>query len=177
MSDWLEAFRKAQETPPDPGAEERDREQETGGSVGGVWFDPPVRISVTLTEFLEARIGEDEQAASASQTQHWEEAEGTGAMILSEHAETVVYDEGRPSSEEAAHMARWDPARVLAVCEAKRRILDLAAEADDIQGDLEMELPGSWTTRRRRPSIGDRIRMALALPYADHPDYRDEWRP
>ena len=52
-------------------------------------------------------------------------------------------------------------ARVLADCEAKRGLLQLAeaASADD--------LPGYATA----------IRQLLALPYADHADYLDAWRP
>lgn len=36
----------------------------------------------------------------------------------------VVYDEGTPSTEEAEHIAAWDPATVLRRCEADRRILN-----------------------------------------------------
>lgn len=49
------------------------------------------------------------------------------------------------------------PARVLIECEVKRRIVALHAHQE-----------GFFTP--------DELR-ALALPYADHPDYRQEWRP
>ena len=51
-------------------------------------------------------------------------------------------------------LARHDPARVLAECEAKRQIVQNAQDPGD---DLFVAI--------------------LALPYADHPDYREEWRP
>ena len=51
------------------------------------------------------------------------------------------------------HIARWDPARVLAECEAKRQLIERVGNPD-------------WA--------GFRI---LALPYADHPDYQQEWKP
>ena len=49
--------------------------------------------------------------------------------------------------------------RVLAEVEAKRRIVErfVRGDTDDLWG----------------PEIG----ALLALPYADHPDYRQEWRP
>lgn len=51
------------------------------------------------------------------------------------------------------------PARVLAECEAKRRIVEVA------------ERFGTW-----EGGMADVTLRYLALPYADHPDYRDEWK-
>ena len=56
-------------------------------------------------------------------------------------------------------MARFDPARVLREVEAKRRIV-------------------GWADS---PALPDAeyfyVLTALALPYADHGDHREEWRP
>jgi hypothetical protein len=95
---------------------------------------------MTLTEFLLARIEEDEARARPM----WElkvRQRIIGAPIV-------------PLS--------WPtPDRVLAECEAKRRIVDMFPfEAD---GD-------GWN------EAGAQVLPILALPYADHPDYRDEWR-
>lgn len=67
------------------------------------------------------------------------------------------------------HAARHDPARVLAEVEAKRRIVFLAtqipaltAKHNPFQNDAD-----GWAETLKQ----------LALPYADHPDYREEWRP
>lgn len=121
-----------------------------------------MRVPVTfpsLADFLEAQIAEDEQAARASQSQHWTPTQGGGfGMLYDEHERVVIYDEGQPSMEEAAHMARWDPARVLAECEAKRAII-------------------AWNTMMYPMLPTTTILAALALPYADRPGYRDEWRP
>ena len=93
---------------------------------------------MTLAEFLLARIAEDE--AIARRSVNWSEG-------ITEWA-----DGGDPDWE---HIARWDPARVLAECEAKREIV------------VEMAYDG----------LGPRewILHQLALPYAGHPDYRQEW--
>jgi hypothetical protein len=69
---------------------------------------------------------------------------------------------------DAMHIARWDPARVLAEVEAKRRIVDWCES-------VEIEFS--------RAGLGDRtdgthmvFARWLALPYADHPEYRPEWQ-
>lgn len=54
------------------------------------------------------------------------------------------------------------PARILADCEAKRRIVAWVNQ---------------WPWRAEPPSSVDGLLPLLALPYADHPDYRPEWRP
>jgi hypothetical protein len=65
---------------------------------------------------------------------------------------------GDLEDEYAEHIARWDPARVLAEVNAKRRILDEAVRLMSYDGEFQfLEL--------------------LALPYADRPGYREEWRP
>ncbi|MGJ3223773.1 DUF6221 family protein [Micromonospora aurantiaca (nom. illeg.)] len=66
------------------------------------------------------------------------------------------------------HHERWDDARVLAEVEAKRRLL------------RQFELRGNAVRATVQPSTGgvwdDLLRM-LALPYADRPGYREQWRP
>jgi hypothetical protein len=53
--------------------------------------------------------------------------------------------------------------RVLAECAAKRAIVEYAQECDRMLG--------------AEPVIADHFLRILAVPYADHPDYREEWRP
>lgn len=58
--------------------------------------------------------------------------------------------------------------RTIRSVEAQRRIIDrltalAAAEPEDVYGDASV-------------ALADTLRL-LALPYADHPDYRDDWRP
>lgn len=84
----------------------------------------------------------------------WDESEPTGARY---DVATVPNDH-----DAARHIARWDPARVLAECEAKRQIVERCAAVD-------FAMPSTH--------LAHGVLALLALPYADHPDYRDEWRP
>jgi hypothetical protein len=110
-----------------------------------------------LADFLLARIAEDEAVACGAQRSV--DALPAGA--------TVFHRADLP------HIARWNPARVLAECEAKRRIVGRLAAAD------RYAATGGVTTEYAEGydhGILDAARF-LALPYADHPDYRSEWTP
>lgn len=71
------------------------------------------------------------------------------------------------------HIAHWDPARVLAECETKRRIIELPARNHecstyDHHGEIDH---CTWV-------IDDcSTLLLLALLYASHPNYREKWRP
>ncbi len=134
-----------------------------------------------LTAFLLARIAEDETTAREATSSPWVvDPAGDGIRAGSPDADgyydtaVVISDHGAypPDEATAQHIARWDPARVLAECEAKRRIIDLADESVvywATRGSDSKEEGKMWM-------YGDVLKL-LALPYADHPDYRDEWRP
>lgn len=78
---------------------------------------------------------------------------------------------------------RWHPVRVLAECGAKRRIVDMH-ESEDVDGRLmdgeEIIVPCCVVCRDenglREEAPCPTLRL-LALPYADRPGYRPEWRP
>jgi hypothetical protein len=107
-----------------------------------------------LADFLLARIDEESALASAAD----QDAQQLGPIT----------DDLPAASEDhrVAHMFRWSPARVLAECEARRRIVE------DYLAQLDSHRAG-WDARTPR----DLAVRALALPYADHADYRPEWRP
>jgi hypothetical protein len=73
------------------------------------------------------------------------------------------------------HIARHDPARVLAEVEAKRRIID-RAEFVANHGPARDHVRALDMTTGASAALRDVLRL-LALPYADHPAYREEWRP
>jgi len=148
---------------------------------------------ITLVEFLRARLDEDEQAATdaaESKDRSWRVATDVGdyvnmAVVTATAVEKLQrgYDGSLlvspgdyvvPCGKEdgygagtdlAIHIARHDPARVLADVEAKRRIVE------------------SITTYALVPTApltpwhhhGSEVLRLLALPHVGHPDYRAEW--
>jgi hypothetical protein len=100
---------------------------------------------MTLTEFLLARIAEDEETAQAATVDdpYW-----------LEH----IYDN--------PHIVAWSPDRVLDECEAKRRIVE---ELCYVGGPGEPEwVPYDLDSQS--------ILQLLAAPYANHPDFDEDWR-
>ena len=108
---------------------------------------------MTLTEFLLARIAEEEHVA-----QQWPLALDPPPKG---HAFWI---------DTAGHPVYEPRTKVLAECEAKRRIVEIHGPSDRREYDYAL---------CKRCTDGhpcDTLRL-LALPYADHPDYREEWRP
>jgi hypothetical protein len=118
---------------------------------------------VTLSEFLLARIAEDEWVARMAWADSGWLAEGL-RVTSPRDVVAKVADERT-----ARFIAANSPAHILAECEAKRRIVEIATA----QIRLGREARGwdNW-----EDMAGQTLR-ALALPFADHPDYRDEWKP
>lgn len=136
---------------------------------------------MTITEFLEARIAEDEKlaraaAASDPSSQGYTE-EGPAGLAWTASDGMVdgetdgLWDcEGSATlcttPEIADHIARHDPARVLAECAAKRAIVALLKPED---------LRESWDGETFYASGIEDALLALAAVYANHPGYRQEW--
>ncbi|MFI0268589.1 DUF6221 family protein [Streptomyces luteogriseus] len=122
-----------------------------------------------LVEWLRAQLDEDERIARAATLGPWVQS-GIG-----DYGWTV--DFGRPGAgvetadteqglADADFIAAHNPARVLREIDAKRQLLALHAEGstDLFCAHCEHEPPC--------PTL-----RLLALPYADRPGYREEWRP
>jgi hypothetical protein len=115
-----------------------------------------VMTAPTLTEFLLARIAEDEAAAMTAHHESMRGYAGPGFIRSIVEWRSQARDvRGRELIE------RYTPARVLAECEAKRRIIEQLSDVGWV---------GSYAVR-------DFVLEQLTLPYADHPDFREEWRP
>lgn len=111
--------------------------------------------TLTLTDFLLARIAEDEALAQAAHRESMRGHAGPG------YARSIVAWAAQAKEVRGYELIeRMTPARVLAECEAKRRIVDVARYAT--------EGSAGWGFRR--------ILLDLATVYADHPDFRKEWR-
>ena len=114
-----------------------------------------------LVEFLLARIAEDEDAARRA-----------GAVIPPGDGWYRVPQLAIADPEFAEwfgraylHIAGQNPARVLAECEAKRRIISL---------HRQYEWPSCDGGDAHGPENCETLRI-LASVYADHPDFRAEW--
>jgi len=143
-------------------------------------------MTADLIAFLRARLDEDGRTAlgaAAGGHASWRGygAGDVGAWTIYDDQWTVasvaVYDHdqalsGQPGAvgpryrsaaadDTATHIARHDPARVLAEVDAKRRQLD----AFDEYGTHD-----TW-------DLIDTALRLLALPYATHPDYQKTWAP
>lgn len=116
---------------------------------------------MTITEFLLARIGEDEERANST---------GSKALVDPRWVEYPgeIYDLFRDVTIAVAH-------RTLAECQAKRAIVK------EYLGEVAR---GPAAPRdglvARHEGILDAYAAALrilATVYSDHPDYREEWQP
>lgn len=140
-----------------------------------------------LLTWLRARLDEDEQVARGATAGPWE-ALWHGVQTAYEydrpgyihHGERVpiARNSGTVGNREAEvrnveHIAHWDPARVLAEVDAKRRILDLHSPGRSYREDGK---PVCASCRKSRIYPCQVVRL-LALPMAGREGYREEWRP
>ncbi|MGW1881517.1 DUF6221 family protein [Streptomyces sp. NPDC001970] len=132
-----------------------------------------------LVQFLRARLAEDEYEAMVAVQRApgpWRgtsrdeaPAEGGGLVDANGDGIAVVHDRYL-----RLYMARRDPARDLREVRARQRIVERCAHWDrpvatnsgDALSDFEKGERTAWL----------HACFALALPYAGHPAYREEWR-
>lgn len=111
--------------------------------------------TLTLTDFLLARLADDEERARFVWSQ------------VDEYNKAHRYEEWRLSWHDEYDLLCIEPDRAIAECEAMRRIVDLHSDIDPCDAH-----DGATLTT----VDCDTLRI-LALPYADHPDWREEWKP
>jgi uncharacterized protein DUF6221 len=137
---------------------------------------------VDLVRWLGAQLDEDERIAREAPMEIGQTDDGDGGLAdvparwvpshhlvmrepLADDEETRIVTDcaafgGRSA---AVHIAGWDPARVLREIDAKRRMIGECERAvdQDSRGMLSM--------------AEDFLRL-LAVPFADRPGFREEWR-
>lgn len=142
-------------------------------------------VTTSLTDFLLARIAEDEDVARAASVGPWYSTEGTrrgtyGVLVEDSLGDWLGNIAKDTSEVDAEHIARHDPARVLAECEAKRRIVEALVDAEDAVAGYDNDDPNNPPSYWQEWGNLHALRLSvglLALPYADHVDYRQEWKP
>jgi hypothetical protein len=139
-------------------------------------------VSSDVVTFLHTRFDEDEFAAEAAihQTPHWDvgydghvvERIGPGYHFLA----WTSYDPAEGGGSEASgHIARWDPARVLAEVAAKRAIIGVCLSWDVENKNIDWSAPFLPTGEGDNAHLVAReVLLALASTYEDHPPGRDE---
>lgn len=113
----------------------------------------------TLVQFLRARLDEDEQTARAAGGTWWAPPDLPGQV----HDSGGVNIEAKLPSF-AAHIARHDPARVLAEVTAKRTAIGLYEMAVEHRQDVAAR------------AYRDVLRL-FSVAYSDHPDFTKDWAP
>lgn len=141
-----------------------------------------------LVTFLRARLAEDEQIARAAHAPNWLTDGRRGLRYGVEDG----WMTDALTTADADHIARHDPARVLADVDAKRRMVDaylppgtdphpgqpcINYEGQDPAAHTKLQACSRHLTASERLLHGDYVLRLLAVPYADHPDHREQWRP
>ncbi|MGW1295144.1 DUF6221 family protein [Streptomyces sp. NPDC002533] len=136
-----------------------------------------------LVQFLRNRLDEDEQTARAATWDEWDSAHWTARPPQADYERYIVADylddgvvvvtpENADPDGVGRHIARHDPARVLREIDAKRQILDEYANEARV---MEQGHRTGWTEGGQ--AARETVLKLLAVAYADHPDYRDTWKP
>lgn len=109
--------------------------------------------TATLTEFLLERISEDEAVAQAAVGHRF------SCRVAWSDTEVIT------------HIGRWSSRRVLAECEAKRRVVALHRPSGTASNFCHH---CAYTNHEVWPCPDIRI---MAAVYVDHADYDESWRP
>ncbi|KOV86082.1 MULTISPECIES: DUF6221 family protein [unclassified Streptomyces] len=133
-----------------------------------------------LVQFLRDRLDEDEQTARAAAPGPWRQDEPERRDFVRSAGDGYVVDcsGSRTPRENAEHVARHDPARVLRDIEARRALLAEHELVPSNQGALGCAVCVATPSWGLEVVSGPCTTLRLlASVHADHPDYREEWRP
>jgi len=129
--------------------------------------------ALDMAAYLLSRIAEDERVAR-------EAAVGRGAVWTQGDDDSPAWDHDLVyfhsdrsgwtqfgDEAVAAHVSRWDPPRVLAECEAKRRVVEHCQEV------LLHHVHGDWDAT----DLAREVLLHFVCVYAGRLDYPPEWPP
>jgi len=131
------------------------------------WEDADDKVCQPAPD-TEAYIADGLTTVSLRSREEWPSRVGNLPQFAISTAEEVPTAVG-------AHIIRHDPARVLREVEAKRAVLAQYESArEQVRHPVSAE--NRAAARVAQGELEDVLRL-LAAVYADHPDYREEWRP
>lgn len=146
-----------------------------------------------LARWYGEQLDEDEQIARGADPGPWKSdslgRHDQSAIKLGAPTSLIQFDGSRAAAN-GMHVARHDPARVLREIDAKRQVITSHAELVEkvtelsaIRGRLSAQGRNTVMTDgelesaiHQRDALLGVLRL-LALPHADRPGYREEWRP
>lgn len=140
-----------------------------------------------LVAWLREQLDEDERLARTCPTFGWvapdydEGGDDDTGHVADAEGRIIVWDAPARIS---AHIARWEPTRVLREVETKRRLLAGHEPCETYLGvrqcgacaDMCHSETGIGCDYPDAPWPCDNVRL-LAAPYSDRPGYRQEWTP
>jgi hypothetical protein len=120
--------------------------------------------AMTLVEFLEARLAEDELMANTAieGAADWHVFYAYRDIKDGDGHYVVLADAQHPTVGQAAHIARHNPARVLRQCEAGRVVI-----AEYLRVEALGDEPGRL--------VAENALKALASAHRDHGDFEQTW--
>ncbi|MDV8005031.1 DUF6221 family protein [Rhodococcus sp. IEGM 1318] len=134
---------------------------------------------MTIVEFLEARLDEDEEVArdaagwdssgSVRDEGLWRR-DGVNSVIDGARRMVVYGDGSAPDDSRAEHIVRHDPARVLRELAAKRAIIAEYVNECWVQDQGHRT---AWTEGGQ--AARETALRLFASTYSDHPEYQAEW--
>lgn len=129
-----------------------------------------------IVGFLRARLDEDEAVARAATEgevnwSHWTFDPRRSVVVTpDEFIVAAGVDKDAMNDPDGEHIARHDPARVLADVAAKRAMID------HVEG-CEEQIQGEWGVGPTTEDTWVEVFGPMAAVYSDHPDYQQEWKP
>jgi hypothetical protein len=122
---------------------------------------------MTITEFLIARLDEDESTARMADS-----ASSRPGEVDGEPSAAAPFPPQRQR-----HIDRWSPTRVLVDIAAKRTIVETYEELGRVLSKASDSGQEDEAIVTRNLFAGLQVAvLAHAMTFADHPDYRAEWQ-
>ena len=145
----------------------------------------------TLAQFLKNRIAENEAAARAAADEashgdgdgmHWRTSEDGNVYEGQSNSCLAVGPWASDLREVGLHIARQDPAHVLARCRADTALLEDHCYRHVCEDGMAGEDPARDAYYRAEygedlQSTPCSVLRAMGLAYTDHPDYQQQWAP